>query len=94
VSARSRYRVSVADPRFLYLLAKFPQEVAGCAPWPLINTLSDEDLETHVEITRELRDTYGMDTPAGAIGGGVIGGWLAQALRMRPLLLDYPVGLV
>jgi hypothetical protein len=35
-----------------------------------------------------------MNTPDGAIGGGVIGGWLAQALRMRPARLQYPAGLV
>jgi hypothetical protein len=34
----------MADSRLLYLLEKYPQEVAGCAPWPRINALSDEEI--------------------------------------------------
>ncbi len=45
-------------------------------------------------MARALRDEYGMATSDGAIGGGVIGGWIAQALRMRPRMLRYPVGLI
>jgi hypothetical protein len=84
----------MADKRFLYLLGKYRQEVAGCAPWPLINTLSDEELKADLAVAHELRDEHGMNTSDGAVGGGVIGGWIAQALRARPHLLQYPVGLI
>lgn len=83
----------MADQRFLYLLEKYRQEFAGFAPWPLINTFSDDDLRADLAVAHELRDEYGMNTSDGAVGGGVIGGWIAQALRMRPHLLQYPVGL-
>lgn len=42
----------------------------------------------------ELRDEYDTNTTEGAIGGGTIGGWIAQALRVRPALLQYPTGLI
>jgi hypothetical protein len=84
----------MADQRLHYLLGKYRQEVAGCAPWPLINTFSDQDLRDDLAVAHALRDEYGMTTPDGAVGGGVIGGWIAQALRARPHLLQYPVGLV
>jgi hypothetical protein len=57
-----------------------------------ISTFSDEDLRADLVVAHELRDEYGMNTSDGAVGGGVIGGWIAQALRMRPRLLQYPVG--
>jgi hypothetical protein len=82
------------DKRFRYLLEKYHQDVPGCAPWPRINLFSEEDLRADLAVTNELRDEYGMNTPEGAIGGGVIGGWIAQALRMRPRLLQYPAGLI
>lgn len=58
-----------------------------------MNTVSDEDLRADLRIAAELRETYGMNTSDGAVGGGVIGGWLAQALRMRPAMLQVPAGL-
>jgi hypothetical protein len=82
----------MADQRFLYLLRKYPQDRPGCAPWSLINAVSDEDLQADLRIAAELRETYGMNTSDGAVGGGVIGGWLAQALRMRPAMLQVPAG--
>jgi hypothetical protein len=84
----------MADQRFLYLLGKYRQEVPGCAPWPLINTFSDEDLRDDLAVAHALRNEYGMGTSDGAVGGGVIGGWIAQALRARPHPLQYPVGLI
>jgi hypothetical protein len=84
----------MADQRFLYLLGKYQQEVPGCAPWPLINTFSDDELKDDLTVAHELREEYGMNTYDGAVGGGVIGGWIAQALRARPSLLQYPVGLI
>jgi len=81
----------MTDQRFPYLLAKYAQEVPGYAPWPRINTISDDDLRADLAVAHELRDEYGMNTSDGAVGGGVIGGWIAQALRMRPQLLQYPV---
>ncbi len=84
----------MADQRFLYLLEKYRQEVPGYAPWPRINTFSDEDLRADLAVAHELRDEHGMNTSDGAVGGGVIGGWIAQALRMRPRLLQYPAGLI
>jgi hypothetical protein len=33
------------------------------------------------------------NTSESAVGGGVIGGWIAQVLRMRPAMLQYPAGL-
>jgi hypothetical protein len=84
----------MADKRFLYLLTKYRQEVAGYAPWPLINTFSDDELRTDLRVAHALRDEYSMNTTEGAIGGGIIGGWIAQALRMRPRLLQYPTGLI
>lgn len=74
----------MADPRFLYLLDKYPQEHAGYAPWPRIGEATDEELRKDLALAHELRDTYGMNTPDGAVCGGVIGGWLAQALRNAP----------
>jgi hypothetical protein len=84
----------MADPRFLYLLGKYRQEVAGCAPWPRINKFSDDDLKADLEVAHALRDQYGMNNSDGAVGAGVIGAWIAQALRARPHLLQYPVGLI
>jgi len=84
----------MADARFQYLLDKYRQEVPGHAPWPRINTVPDDGLQADLQIAHELRGTYGPNTREGAVGGGVIGGWLAQALRMRPALLQYPNGLV
>jgi hypothetical protein len=75
------------------LLEKYPQEFAGYAPWPRISAVSDEELRADLEVSHELRATYGMNTYDGAVGGGVIGGWLAQALRMRPARLQCPAGL-
>jgi hypothetical protein len=45
-------------------------------------------------VAHALRDEHGANTTEGAIGGGTIGGWIAQALRARPQLLQYPVGLI
>jgi hypothetical protein len=84
----------MADQRFVYLLGKYQQEVAGCAPWPRINTFSDDELEEDLTVAHELREEYGMNTYDGAVGGGVIGGWIAQALWARPHMLQYPVGLI
>jgi hypothetical protein len=36
----------MADQRYLYLLGKYPKEVPGGGPWPLINTFSDQELRT------------------------------------------------
>jgi hypothetical protein len=84
----------MADHRYLYLLEKYRQEIPGCAPWPRINTFSDDNLRADLTVAHELRDEYGTNTFDGAVGGGVIGGWIAQALRMRPRLLQYPAGLL
>ena len=84
----------MADQRYLYLLRKYPQERPGCGPWPLINTFSDDELRDDLTVAHALRDEYGMSTTEGAIGGGTIGSWIAQALRARPNLLQYPVGLI
>jgi hypothetical protein len=84
----------MADQRYLYLLRKYPQEVSGCGPLPLINTFSDEELGDDLAVALALRDEHGTNTTEGAIGGGTIGGWIAQALRARPQLLQYPVGLI
>ncbi len=82
------------DERYLYLHAKYRQEVPGCGPWPFINTLPDDELRADLEVAHALRDECGPSTTEGAIGGGTIGGWIAQALRMRPRLLAYPAGLI
>lgn len=68
------------------------QELRGCAPalpgqWPFMNTLSDDELRADLEVAHALRDQYGTSTTEGAIRGGTIGGWIAQALRVRPRLL-------
>jgi hypothetical protein len=84
----------VADQRFLYLLEKYRQEVPGYAPWPRINTFSDEELRTDLRMATELREARPTNTSESAVGGGVIGGWIAQALRMRPAMLQYPAGLI
>jgi hypothetical protein len=83
----------MADQRYLYLLQKYPQYRPGHAPWHLINPLSEDELRADIHIASELRDAYGMNTYEGAVGGGVIGGWLAQALRMRPDKLQVPAEL-
>ena len=82
------------DERYLYLHGKYRQEVPGCGPWPFINTLRDEELKDDLAVAHALRVEYGPSATEGAIGGGTIGGWIAQALRMRPHLLQYPVGLI
>jgi hypothetical protein len=84
----------MADQRYLYLYGKYPQEVPGCGPWPLINTFSDEELKADLAVSHALRDEYDASTTEAAIGGGTIGSWIAQALRARPQLLQYPVGLI
>jgi len=86
-------RSEMADQRFLYLLDKYRQNVPG-VPWSLINTFPDEGLRDDLAVAHALRDEYGMSTPDGAVGGGVIGGWIAQALRARPNLLQDPAGLI
>jgi hypothetical protein len=85
-----RLAAKMADQRYLYLLGKYPQEVPGCGPWPLINTFSDEELKADLAVSQALRDEYDASTTEAAIGGGTIGGWIAQALRARPNLLQYP----
>jgi len=50
--------------------------------------------EGRPEVAHALRDQYGTSTTEGAIGGGTIGGWIAQALRMRPRLVEHPAGLI
>jgi hypothetical protein len=65
-----------------YLIDKYRQERAGCAPWPFINTLSEDELRADLRIA--------LTIPEGV--GGVIGGWLGQALRMRPNMLRIPAG--
>jgi hypothetical protein len=82
------------DRRYLYLHDKYPQEVPGCGPWPLINTFSDDELKADLGVAHALRDEYDTSTTEAAIGGGTIGGWIAQALRARPQLLQYPDGLI
>jgi hypothetical protein len=82
------------DERYLYLYDKYPQEVPGCGPWPLINTFSDEELRADLEVAHALHNEYDASTTEAVIGGGTIGGWIAQALRARPQLLQYPVGLI
>jgi hypothetical protein len=82
----------MADQRYLYLYGKYPQEVPGCGPWPLINTFSDEELKADLAVSQALRDEYDASTTEAAIGGGTIGGWIAQALRASPSLLQYPDG--
>ena len=84
----------MADQRYRYLLGKYPQEVPGCGPWPLINTFSDEELREDLAVAHALRDEYGTSTVEAAIGGGTIGGWVAQALRARPQFLQYPTELM
>ncbi len=82
----------MADQRFLYLLEKYRQEIPGHAPWPRINDCSDGELEADLRVAAELREEFPTNTYENAVGGGVIAGWLAQALRMRPDLLEYPTG--
>jgi hypothetical protein len=82
------------DPRYLYLHDKYRQERPGCGPWPFINTLPDDELRADLGVSQELRDEYDASTTEAAIGGGTIGSWIAQALRARPNLLQYPVGLI
>ena len=51
-----------------YLINKYRQERAGLAPWPLINTLSDDELRADLRIA--------LTVPEGV--GGVIGGWIGD----------------
>ena len=69
-----------AERNLQYLIQKYRQERAGFAPWPFINTLSEDDLRADLRLALTVPDSP----------GGVIGAWLAQALRMRPYLLQYP----
>jgi hypothetical protein len=80
----------MADGRFLYLLDKYRQDMPGHAPWPRINVCSENELEADLHVAAELREQFPTDTYEHNVGGGVIAGWLAQALRMRPYLLQYP----
>lgn len=82
------------DRRYVYLHDKYRQERPGCGPWPFINTLEDDELKADLAIAHALRDEYDASTTEAAIGGGTIGGWIAQALRMRPYLLQYPDGMI
>ena len=47
--------------------------MAGCGPWPFINTLADDELRADLEVAHALREEYGPSTTEGAIGGGTIG---------------------
>jgi hypothetical protein len=64
------------------LIQKYRNERAGFAPWRFINTLSED------EIRADLRSALAM--PGGVCE--VIAGWLGQALRARPYLLEVPAG--
>jgi hypothetical protein len=64
------------------LIEKYQNERPGFALWRFINTLSGD------EIRADLR--FALTIPDGV--GGVIGGWLAQALRARPNMLQIPAG--
>jgi hypothetical protein len=66
----------------VYLVKKYRQERAGFAPWRFIATLPDDELRADLQTAQSVPDGQ----------GNVIGAWLAQALRYRPLLLDYPTG--
>jgi hypothetical protein len=45
-------------------------------------------------VAHALREEYDPSTTEAAIGGGTIGGWIAQALRARPQLSQYSDGLI
>jgi len=62
-----------------YLAAKYRNEYAGFAPWPLINSLPEDERRADLELA--------LTVPDGP--GGVIGGWLAMSLR-SPQPLGYP----
>jgi len=65
-----------------HLFDKYTQERPGMAPWPYINTLSDDELRADIELARAVFDGK----------GSVIEAWLALALRVRPAKLTYPPG--
>src|ERR1700679_3535299 len=71
------------DERYLYLHAKYRQEVPGCGPWPFISTLPDDELRADLEVAHALRDEYGPSTTEGAMGGGSTG--VAHAGGVRTL---------
>lgn len=71
-----------ADDKLQHLTDTYRQERPGFAPWPFINTLSDDELRADIHIAGTVHDGR----------ADVIAAWLAQALRMRPNLLQYPAG--
>jgi hypothetical protein len=77
------------DARYLDLLEKYRQVRPG-PPWERIEAWTDAELHGHLNTTRELREEFPPDTKEHVIGGGVIGGWIAQALMIRRFRREHP----
>jgi hypothetical protein len=73
---------SMGDAQYLRLLQKYRQDRPG-PPWERINPMSDVELHDDLQVANALQETYGPNTLESVIGGGVIGGWIAQALMIR-----------
>lgn len=75
--------------QYVELLGRYRQVESG-PPWHLINTRSDEQLRAELRCSEQLGDHFGPDTHEGVIAGGVIHGWIAQALRNRQFHRERP----
>jgi hypothetical protein len=52
--------------------------------------MSDAELHDDLRMAKEFKTTFGPHTQENVIGGGVIGGWIAQALMIRRWQRELP----
>jgi len=71
------------------LLRFYDQCGVSGAPWPVLNTLSDEELDRHLALNRWLEDASYPHTRRHA-HARLFGGWIAQATMIRRFRREFP----
>jgi hypothetical protein len=67
----------------------YNQRGVSGAPWPVLNQLSDDDLDQHLALNRWLKDVSDPDT-AQHVHAGVFSGWISQAMMIRRFRREFP----
>ena len=76
------------DNVYRRLLRFYDQRGVSGAPWPVLNKLSDEELEQHLELNRWLESVSEPNTRQHA-HARVFAGWVAQAMIIRSFRRDF-----
>jgi hypothetical protein len=70
------------DNVYRQLLHFYDQRGVSGAPWPVLDKLSDEKLEQHLELNRWLESVSEPNTTQHA-HARIFAGWIAQAMMLR-----------